>query len=176
MRFLNVGNLFGEDNFDANMIFSDLKLPTSVVHPAFGEFAITWKTSNSKVITKDGKINLTDAAQPVTMTATMKAVSGAKKSFKLTVCKNTAVINALLTEETMRVNGSLDEYTWAKWNEFVSRSNLEPQGSLAISWNRTDMVGVMDSVKQVIGNVPVYYLECTPDESAVTALEQQLRK
>ena len=43
-------------------------------------------------------------------------------------------------------------------------------------WDSEDMELVSATVQQVIQSVPVYYLPCTPDESAVAALEQQLRK
>ena len=43
-------------------------------------------------------------------------------------------------------------------------------------WDKEDMEKVSATVQQVLQQVPVYYLPCTPDESAVAALEQQLRK
>lgn len=43
-------------------------------------------------------------------------------------------------------------------------------------WDPEDMELVSATVQQVIQSVPVYYLPCTPDETAVAALEQQLRK
>lgn len=41
-------------------------------------------------------------------------------------------------------------------------------------WDRQDVAVCTDTVMEVIGNVPVYHLACTPDESAVIALEQVL--
>lgn len=43
-------------------------------------------------------------------------------------------------------------------------------------WDREDMALVSDTVQQVLQSVPVYYLACTPDETAVAALEQLLGK
>lgn len=43
-------------------------------------------------------------------------------------------------------------------------------------WDREDMALVSETVGKIAGAVPVYHLACTPDESAVTALEQALRK
>lgn len=43
-------------------------------------------------------------------------------------------------------------------------------------WDPEDMELVSATVQQVLQSVPVYYLPCTPDETAVAALEQQLRK
>lgn len=43
-------------------------------------------------------------------------------------------------------------------------------------WDKEDVTKVMDTVQQIVQSVPVFYLPCTPDESAVVALEQMLRK
>lgn len=41
-------------------------------------------------------------------------------------------------------------------------------------WDKNDVSMVMDTVSRVVQSVPVWHLACTPDESAVIALEQQL--
>lgn len=43
-------------------------------------------------------------------------------------------------------------------------------------WDKEDVAAVSRTVEQVVQCVPVWFLPCTPDESAVEALEQQLRK
>ena len=43
-------------------------------------------------------------------------------------------------------------------------------------WDKEDVEQVSATVQQVLERVPVYHLACTPDESAVSALEQMLRK
>lgn len=43
-------------------------------------------------------------------------------------------------------------------------------------WDREDVALVSETVQQVLGQVGVYHLACTPDETAVAALEQLLRK
>lgn len=50
------------------------------------------------------------------------------------------------------------------------------EGISVNTWDKEDMSKVMDAVQQVTMQVPVYYLACTPDESAVAALEQLLGK
>lgn len=50
------------------------------------------------------------------------------------------------------------------------------EGCSINTWDREDMVRVSEAVTRVVSTVPVYHLSCTPDESAVIALEQQLRK
>ena len=48
------------------------------------------------------------------------------------------------------------------------------EGISVNTWDKSDVEKVMDTVMQVISSVPVWYLECTPDVSAVIALEEQL--
>lgn len=43
-------------------------------------------------------------------------------------------------------------------------------------WEKQDLELASDTIKRVAESVPVYYMPCTPDESAVIALEQALRK
>lgn len=50
------------------------------------------------------------------------------------------------------------------------------EGVSVNTWDKRDMENVMDTVMNVVQQVPVWYLPCTPDESAVAALEQQLGK
>lgn len=50
------------------------------------------------------------------------------------------------------------------------------EGVCVNTWNAGDVAAAMDTAARVTGAVPVYYLACTPDESAVLALEQQLGK
>lgn len=50
------------------------------------------------------------------------------------------------------------------------------EGCSVNTWDKEDVSKVSDLVSKVIRDIPVYRLDCTPDESAVTALEQELRK
>lgn len=43
-------------------------------------------------------------------------------------------------------------------------------------WDKTDVTRVSEGVEQTIRRVPVYHLACTPDESAVSALERMLKE
>ena len=45
------------------------------------------------------------------------------------------------------------------------------EGVSVNAWDRQDVLAVSDAVAQVLAQVPVYELACTPDESAITALE-----
>lgn len=50
------------------------------------------------------------------------------------------------------------------------------EGVSVNTWDKEDVSGVMDAVQQTVMSVPVYYLSCTPDETAVTALERVLEQ
>lgn len=50
------------------------------------------------------------------------------------------------------------------------------EGCSVNTWNREDMEHAAGLVESLLGQVAVYELACTPDETAVEALEQHLRK
>lgn len=50
------------------------------------------------------------------------------------------------------------------------------EGCCVNTWNRDDMSRCMQTVMDVVKQVPVFHLACTPDESAVIALEEALKK
>ncbi len=50
------------------------------------------------------------------------------------------------------------------------------EGCSVNTWDRTDVETAMDTVRQLIARVPVYQLDCTPDENAIKLLEQTLNK
>ncbi len=50
------------------------------------------------------------------------------------------------------------------------------EGCSLHTWNSEDVARCSETVADAIARVPVYHLACTPDESAVLALEETLRK
>lgn len=50
------------------------------------------------------------------------------------------------------------------------------EGCSVNSWNRADVEKCASTVDAIVSNVPIYHLSCTPDESAILALEQMLEK
>ena len=50
------------------------------------------------------------------------------------------------------------------------------EGVSVNTWDKEDVSAAMDTVSHVIQSVPVFHLACTPDETAVAALERQLGK
>lgn len=50
------------------------------------------------------------------------------------------------------------------------------EGVSVNTWITEDMEAVSNAVLQVAAEIPLYHLACTPDESAVIALEEALRK
>lgn len=50
------------------------------------------------------------------------------------------------------------------------------EGCCVNTWNRDDMDRCMQTVMDTVQRIPVFHLACTPDESAVIALEEALKK
>lgn len=50
------------------------------------------------------------------------------------------------------------------------------EGCTVNTWNPDDLNKAIDIVQQITALTPVYHLQCTPDESAVIALEKELEK
>ena len=50
------------------------------------------------------------------------------------------------------------------------------EGVSVNTWDREDMESVSEMVQKVAAQIPIYHMPCTPDESAVLALEEALRK
>ena len=50
------------------------------------------------------------------------------------------------------------------------------EGCSVNTWDREDVRLISDLVTNLVQTVPIYHLTCTPDESAVVALEHELRK
>lgn len=48
------------------------------------------------------------------------------------------------------------------------------EGCTVNNWDAVNMLKTVDQVQHLVKHVPVYHLACTPDESAVHVLEQQL--
>lgn len=50
------------------------------------------------------------------------------------------------------------------------------EGVSVNSWDRKDVEMVSDAVQEVVKRIPIFHLTCTPDESAIIALEEALKK
>lgn len=49
------------------------------------------------------------------------------------------------------------------------------EGCSINTWDKGDITRAADLVQQIVEEIPVYYLPCTPDESAVQAVEEVLK-
>lgn len=49
------------------------------------------------------------------------------------------------------------------------------EGVSVASWNKDDMENVLTNIEKLLVQIPVYQLECTPDESAIIVLENALK-
>ena len=50
------------------------------------------------------------------------------------------------------------------------------EGISVNSWNSEDVSSVSQTLLELLSEIPVYHLACTPDESAIIALEQEIEK
>ena len=50
------------------------------------------------------------------------------------------------------------------------------EGVSVNSWDKKDVEQVSQVVSEVVQEIPIFHLTCTPDESAVIALEEALNK
>lgn len=50
------------------------------------------------------------------------------------------------------------------------------EGCTVNTWNQEDVAKALDIVQEITAKIPVYYLQCTPDKSAIEALESELEK
>ena len=68
-----------------------------------------------------------------------------------------------------------------KKNSIIELSGYEAfahiwEGVSVNSWNSKDVEIVSDVIVDISKTIPIYYMKCTPDESAVCLLEEKLRK
>lgn len=85
-------------------------------------------------------------------------------------CQNVTVpLNAIVylrQDETTTINNLQGKTALGKLLE----------GSSIAIWHKDDMSKSIGTMSEILKNVPMYFLKCTPDESAVIALENELRK
>ena len=86
------------------------------------------------------------------------------------VCKNTAMPLTVIVCLSQAPETTISPLTGFR----VFRSIWE--GCSTVAMEREDAQRCVQTVMQVLEKIPVYHLACTPDESAVLALEQVLRK
>lgn len=83
--------------------------------------------------------------------------------------------NRSLPVEAIVYLGQAPETSIRKMRGYEAFSKIWEGVSVNV-WDREDMELVSGVVQRIVEQVPVFHLPCTPDESAVIALEQALRK
>lgn len=83
--------------------------------------------------------------------------------------------NATMTIETIVYLRQAPETSIRKLRGYEAFSRIWEGVSVDI-WDREDLEQVSAVVQKAAETIPVYHLSCTPDESAVAALEEALRK
>ena len=71
--------------------------------------------------------------------------------------------------------GQAHETSICRLNGYQAFSKIW-EGVSVNSWDKTDVELVSEVVSQIVKQVPIYYLKCTPDESAVIAVENVLKE
>lgn len=87
-----------------------------------------------------------------------------------THCKNRS-----LPLEAIVYLGQAPRTTIRKMRGYEAFSKLW-EGVTVNTWNRKDIERASDTVRQIAEKIPVFHMPCTPDESAVSVLEQELKK
>ena len=125
--------------------------------------AALWQTlQGAEVINGDRAVIRMDAGVPVACGLPYAGSSG--------ICKNRTLPLAAIVYLSQAPETELHTLTGYRafrriWEGF----------SLNV-WNRQDLLTGTEIVDEIIRKVPVFHLACTPDESAVTILEQELGK
>lgn len=83
--------------------------------------------------------------------------------------------NATLPLEAIVYLGQAPETTITKMN-FVQGFRKVWEGCTVNTWDSDDLNKAIDIVQQITMQVPVFHLMCTPDESAIIALESEIAK
>lgn len=83
--------------------------------------------------------------------------------------------NATLPLEAIVYLGQAPETSIRKMN-FAQAFTRVWEGCTVNTWNQEDLNKAIDIVQQITMQTPAYHLQCTPDESAIIALESELDK
>ena len=120
-------------NADLTKVVDDLKLPTTFQSAYLGERALRWTTSNAAVVEADGTVHLNSENDGTAqLSVYLDDSDTALWSVDVTVPATTIVLNALLSEETVSVDGNLTELAWLDWQQFGSRL----PGNIAAAWTK----------------------------------------
>ena len=83
--------------------------------------------------------------------------------------------NETLPLEAIVYLGQAKETKIQKWKGLMAFRNLWEQIIVPL-WDKEAVEQISGKLERVVSEIPIYYLECTPDESAVIALETVIRK
>lgn len=118
---------------DLNNVTMDLGLPTVFRSAYLGTHTLSWTSSNEEVVEADGTVHVAVTTDgKATLSAYLDGSDKALWSVDVTVPASAVALNALLSEETITVDGKLTEMAWLDWLQFGSKV----PGNMAAAWTK----------------------------------------
>ena len=119
-------------NANDRTVIGDLALLSSWSNGQLETGEIVWTSSKTEVIANDGKVTPADTNEAVTMTAAMKDFPSITQDILVNV--RAKFMDAVFTNESLTVDGALDEVSWiyANYKNLATTSgNAAPVGRVA---------------------------------------------
>ncbi len=113
-------------------ISESINLPTTFTSAHLGELPLRWESSNTNIIANDGTVTLPENETTVQLSVFVGDSQTALWSINAKVSASRKVIDAILSPETITVDGKTNELAWTRWNEFSGAAS----GTLAAAWNK----------------------------------------
>lgn len=125
-------------NTSASAVTGDLKLESTYSDGRTAPMAINWTSSNGTAISNTGKVTPGEKDVTVTLTATKTGDSSKQKKIEVTVAR--MMVEALITDQTMNLDGNLTEGAWALTKGFTTQSgDNAPSGMLGALWDADNL-------------------------------------
>ena len=117
---------------DLKAVKADLPLPTTFQSAYLGEHTLTWKSSDESIVENNGTIhpNLTKEKK-ATLSVYLDDATTALWSVEVVLPATAVVLNALLSETEMVIDGELREAAWLDWEKFDAVA-----GNIAAAWTK----------------------------------------
>lgn len=122
-------------NASAKSVTGDLVLPSSFSDGRTAATELVWSSSNEAVVSNTGKVTTGEEDITVTLTAALKKNPSVKKDITVTVSRLS--VTALITDQTMTMDGALTEPAWSLTNGFANTTaEGAPTGALGALWDK----------------------------------------
>ena len=111
----------------------DLNLMTQLDNGQLPPMALVWETSDPETVSADGRVTCGETEKSVTLTAALAADPTRTKTFEAVVVP--AVIEAMVTDTPITLDGYADETGWLLWNSFRD----DPDSRLSLQWRASEL-------------------------------------